>query len=323
MPYEQDLAAIGARADADIAAAVAADHQAELADLTARLLAATDQVGVLTSFNAGLTGQVQAQLAEIAALKAQIAVLTAPPPPVTPPVVVANPLTQVYPGFTKVLAEDFTTAAAAGTAYTSYASVMAGYGDTATYRVGNVSVHDSYLDIALQSGTSLLPGSGGVVVIGPAASRWGRLYGKFTVKFKATGASTTGAAFMLWPTSNKWSDGEIDYPEGSFGGSINLFHHPSPCYPDQNAPVAGMPYCGTNAASLDTKATWRDWHTASIEWTATALRYYLDDVLIKTVRDNLPVGNHRWTIQAADPQKLNTGEAGHLLIDWVRIDSVA
>lgn len=265
--------------------------------------------------------------AALADAQAKLAALTTPPitpPPLipNPPVTPVNPLTAVYPGWTRIFTEDFNTVASAGQAYSTYAGAISGYGDSGNYRTGNVSAHDGMLDIAMPGGTATSAGTGGVIVIGPSTTRWARLFGRFSVRFKAVGASQSGAAFMLWPSSNKWSDGEIDYPEGSFGGNIQMFHHPTPCYPDQNSPVAGQPYCGTNAAWADTKTSWRDWHVASTEWKRDSVSYYLDGALIKTVTTSVPLTNHRFTIQAAD-SGAGVTEAGNLLIDWVRIDALA
>lgn len=208
-----------------------------------------------------------------------------------------------------MLSEEFRTAAQPGSVLTTYAGSMDAYDDNPQYRQANLSVHDGLLDISLTRTT------GGAVVFGPPDSVWGRQYGKFEVRFKVEGGSGHGAAFMLWPTSDVWSEGEIDYPEGEFDDQIAVYHHPTPCdLTDGDA----VPHCASSD-NLGTGASWRDWHTATTEWVPGAVRYYLDGQLIKTVTHDVPTTKHRMTIQVA-PVVANP-QTGHLLIDSFAISA--
>jgi beta-glucanase (GH16 family) len=71
---------------------------------------------------------------------------------------------------------------------------------------------------------------------------------------------------------------EIDYPEDDYGGTISAYTHPG-------------------GANFGTAAKWSDWHTTDIEWTAGAVKFYLDGVLIGTATDKVPSVNMSWILQ--------------------------
>lgn len=69
---------------------------------------------------------------------------------------------------------------------------------------------------------------------------------------------------------------------------MEVFHH-----------GVGCTEC-TVADGFNTRVSWRDWHIATTtEWTPTTVKYYLDGKLIKTVTHDIPINNHRFTIQMA------------------------
>ncbi|HEX8226929.1 MAG TPA: glycoside hydrolase family 16 protein [Candidatus Saccharimonadales bacterium] len=129
----------------------------------------------------------------------------------------------------------------------------------------------------------------------PIGNLLGQLYGRYSIRFKATAAAGQGTAMIVWPSSDIWSDGEIDYPEGNFDDTIHVYHHPTPCDMDDIKPPN---HCGS-PDSLGTRASWYQWHTATTEWTPTAIRYYLDGRIIKTVTHDIPKTTHHWTLQVA------------------------
>ncbi len=208
----------------------------------------------------------------------------------------------------KVLKEKFSTPAASGNVLETYSRSMVAYHDNAQYRRANLSVHDGKLDIKLKGTT------GAAVVFGPPHSVWGQTYGKFRIRFQVTGGSSYGAAFMLWPTSDVWSHGEIDFPEGSFDDQIHVFHHPTPCDLDD---VPGTPPHCASFDGLPTGKSWHTTHTATTEWTPGMVRYYLDNKLIKTVTHDVPTTKHRMTVQVAPVSGKKT--EGHLFIHSVAI----
>ncbi|TCL83311.1 beta-glucanase (GH16 family) [Curtobacterium sp. PhB142] len=227
-------------------------------------------------------------------------------------VVVAAPLgagTVAYAGvtapvgnvgkFKQTFVENFsTTASANGQFAKTYANSWQPYpdGTGGTYYSGSqVSARNGYMDVTLDGK------HGAAGTFGTLNGAWSHVGGKFSVRAKATGGDGNGAAFMLWPSSNVWSDGEIDYPEANFEGSPMLHHH---------SMVAGQE---ANSTSMSTGVTWRSWHVYSVEWIpGKSVQYLLDGKVIKTVTSNVPKTAHRYMFQVG-----NWGAAGHLDIDWV------
>ncbi len=209
------------------------------------------------------------------------------------------------PGWKQILAENFDRNARADQIAEKYGDSFRAYSDNKAYSAANLSVHDGSFDFTLDAENR----KGAAGVFGPPDSVWGMQYGKYSIRFKAVGAVGNNAAIMWWPSSDIWGDGELDYPEGSLGGSIWVHHHEVGC--------ADACY---EAEDVNTGVLWTDWHTASTEWTPTSVKYYLDDQLLATFKTNVPTTDHRMTVQAwAKKKKL---DSGHLLLDWVTIYSM-
>jgi hypothetical protein len=148
---------------------------------------------------------------------------------------------------------------------------------------------------------SLNGSRGAAGTFGTTSGAWSHTGGMFSVRAKATGGVGNGAAFMLWPSSNTWSDGEIDYPESNFEDSPMLHQHSMT--PGQEA---------NNTAST-TGASWRGWHTYSVQWIpGKSVTYLLDGKVIDTITQDVPTTPHRYMFQVG-----NWGTSGHLFIDWV------
>jgi hypothetical protein len=204
------------------------------------------------------------------------------------------------PGWTQNLAEDFTTDAGLGAFQDTYANSWCGYEEGTGGQYFNnatISAHDGLMDIALD-GTQGAAGS-----FGPPETCWGDTYGRYSIKFKAEDASGYGTAMMVWPSSDVWGDGEIDYPEGDFDGTFHAYQHPLGCSD-----------C-SSSVNADSNASFRDWHVATTEWSPEGVNYYVDDQLILATTDDNPNTDHRWTIQVAPVE--SNAQAGNLLIDWV------
>lgn len=214
------------------------------------------------------------------------------------------------PGFTQILAQDFNTTATSTAFTATYANSWCPYDDGGQYYRSQVSGHDGIMDITLD-GTK-----GAAGVFGPPGKCWSNLYGRFSMRMRVLGGADNGTAVMLWPTSDKWTDGEIDYPEASnFTDTIHVYHHPTPCDDNDTVPP---PHCGS-FDGLDTGARWNVWHTFAIEWTPASVKYYLDNALIKTVTHDIPTTNHRYTIQVAPTG--SSPQPGNMQIDWVTMYS--
>jgi len=162
------------------------------------------------------------------------------------------------------------------------------------YSGSQISGHAGVMDV-------LLDGKKGAAgTFGTARDAWTHVGGKFTVRARASGGDGNGAAFMLWPNSNRWADGEIDYPEANFEASPMVFQH------------SMTPGQEVNTTQHWTGVSWREWHTYSIEWIpGKSVTYQLDGKTITTITKDVPTTAHRYMFQVG-----NWGKPGHLYIDW-------
>jgi hypothetical protein len=201
-----------------------------------------------------------------------------------------------------VLAQGFDVAAPVGDFEREYADSWCGYAEGTSDKYFNgetISAHDGMMDIAL-NGTRGAAGS-----FGTPSRCWGQLYGRYSMRFKAVGGSGNGMAAMLWPSSDRWGDGEIDFPEGDFAGTFSVHQHGLGC---SDCSASRTVASGTGFS---------DWHVATIEWTPSGVRYYLDGSLLASIPDDTPHTEHRWTLQVG-PDSLGPAMPGHLLVDWVK-----
>jgi len=222
--------------------------------------------------------------------------------PPTPPDS-ATPVPEPVTGSAAAFFEDFTTPAPSGGPFaTTYAQAWQPYqdGTGGKYFSGPlVSAHDGVMDVAMDGSR------GAAGVFGPAETAWARTGGTFSIRVRVTGGAGNGTAIMLWPTSNDASEGELDFPEGSFAGSPEMFHH------------SMTPGHAASAQQVRTDASWRDWHTYTTVWEpGRSVSYFLDGDLLATITTDVPTTPHRYTFQIGD-----SGSAGHVLIDWVSIDT--
>jgi beta-glucanase (GH16 family) len=136
----------------------------------------------------------------------------------------------------------------------------------------------------------------------------GRLYGRYSVRFKSEAMSGYKMAWLLWPDSDNWNDGEIDFPEAGL-----------------NETVGGYMHYRNNPSSQDwyrAAGTVNAWHTATIEWTPASVRFLLDDAVVGISSDTSKIPNTpmHWVLQtetAITNRAPATNASGHLLIDWV------
>ena len=193
----------------------------------------------------------------------------------------------------------FATPASAGAVGNVYAQKIIVYTDSSQYKRANLSAHDGMLDVKLDGKT------GAAFYFRPTPTTKGMTYGRYVVSFQVQQAVGNSAAFVLWPNSNVWSDGEIDFPEGWFDYPLRGWHHttdPGQC--------ASPPGCN-EAIEIPASGSWRDPHVIDLRWSPTSVSYYLDGRLLKTVDRLLPVGDHRFTIQSAPTAN---SQPGHLYI---------
>lgn len=215
------------------------------------------------------------------------------------------------PGWRQVFLEDFTTDAPLGSFADVYGARWSGYeGGSDTSRAGRyseartVSVAGGVLDVHLRTegGTPLVAAP--VPLVG---GRWGgQLHGRYSVRFRSDPVPGYKTAWLLWPDSDAWADGEIDFPEGALDGTMAGFVH---CPGDPSK----------NCLSVDTGATYAAWHTATVEWTASGVVFLLDGREVGRTRTSPTVPMH-WVLQTeTDGGTPPASAAGHVQVDWVSI----
>ena len=202
----------------------------------------------------------------------------------------------------KTLSETFDTNAVAGKVATKYADTLVLYHDSHKYQRKNVSVHHGKLDVKLDGGAAFF--------FRPTPETKGQTYGRFKIKFKVRGGFGYSAAVQLWPITQPgetehqaWSRGEIDFPEGRFGPTRQIFgfHHTTTCTPGCQP-----------AIRVPTGETFMETHTTEIKWTPQSVSYYMDGRLLTTIDRHLPVGDHRFTVQSG--ADVPEAQPGHLYI---------
>ncbi len=235
--------------------------------------------------------------------------------PTAPPSGSAMPVGNLS-GWDQIFAEDFTTPAALGQVGNVYGQSMRGYdgfGDTSrngTYTPDRVlSVFDGSLDYYLHTE------GGKPRVAAPTLMDYaGQTYGRYSVRFKSDNMPGYKIAFLLWPSSDVWNEGEIDWPEGNLNGRMSPASARKGTYSNGqmtfDPPSRG--YSATDSSG---------WHVATTEWSPGIVKWFWDGVLVTqtTVASGVPTTPFRWTLQAETALDGTTPAAatgGHLKVDW-------
>lgn len=145
----------------------------------------------------------------------------------------------------------------------------------------------------------------------PGGAAWAsQLYGRYAIRYRAdTGLTGYKTAWLLWPDSNNWPEGEVDFPEGSLGGNQNGFTH-----------TIGNPSVNSQVYSGSTNYT-SAWHTAGIEWTPGRVECFLDNtsVLVDT-SGGVPSTPMHWVWQTeTDGGVPSSSVDGYVSIDWAAL----
>lgn len=219
--------------------------------------------------------------------------------------------------WTPVVSQDFSTPAARGTFAAKYSSSVAGYSgfkDTSgvgVYKPSAVlSVANGNLDWYLHSENGVPQ----VATVLPTGYT-GQTYGRYAIKFRTDAVAGYKMAFMLWPTSDDWNDGEIDWPDGNLGGNA----YPASAVAGSYSASKGMTFDGPDHSTAFTMGT--GWHTAVTEWTKGKVRWYWDGKLAgqTTKASGVPTTPMRWTLQVetnTNQQKVAASAAGHVQVAW-------
>jgi hypothetical protein len=170
-----------------------------------------------------------------------------------------------------------------------------------------LSVHDGSLDMYLHTKAGRPLGAAPVPLIN---GEWrGHLYGRYTVRFKTDALEGFGAGWLLWPDSNDWNEGEIDFPEGGLDATIQANQH---CIGDPEE----------KCLAVDTGVEFSDgWHTTMIEWTPSGVVYYLDGRVVGTSPESPSTPMHLVLQTGTNGVKPHASVAGHVLIDSVTISA--
>ncbi|MGN6446091.1 family 16 glycosylhydrolase [Amnibacterium sp.] len=231
----------------------------------------------------------------------------------------AMPAANAYPGWTRVIAQNFDTDAALGSFASKYPG-WAGYDGSTSGASGttwNSSTTMSVSGSVLRMRNWMSNGkaqAGALTPIVPGTGSWnqqGQTYGKYVVRFKADSVKGFKVAWLLWPTSNNWSSGEVDFPEANLDGAVGWAAHN----------VLGNPSDQTWGATATRMADGK-WHTATTTWEPGRITYELDGSVVKTVTDPtyLPTQPMRWDLQnetSTDGTSPAANADGSVYIDWV------
>jgi hypothetical protein len=217
----------------------------------------------------------------------------------------------------QTLAQDFSTPAPLGTVASVYPgmSFYDGFADTSglgTYAPDKVlSVADGNLDFHFHSENGR-PLVAAVLPDGYAPHTTARV----SIRYKTT--VTEGYKFvgMLWPSSNDWNDGEIDWPE-----SLTLGAKPRPASAIPGTMVnRHMRYDRSVQVHADTDTT--QYHVATTEWDKGIVRFYWDGELVSSTTVAVPTKPMRVTLQGetwTDHTSVPAEASGHVSVDWVAI----
>lgn len=221
--------------------------------------------------------------------------------------------------WTQVYAEDFLTDAALGAVAATYPEMgyyqsgkdTSGYGQYAPSQV--LSVSDSTLDFHLRS----VNGQPLVASILPD-NYAPHTHARVSIRYRADKIPGYKFVGMLWPLSNNWNEGEIDYPEGDLQGTVR----PATAIAGTLGQGKGGNPIFVPATEMFAATDQSEFHVATTEWTSSSVRFYWDDTLLAEVTQGVPTTPFRVTLQAetwlnegAPPQSAD----GHVEIDWITI----
>lgn len=189
------------------------------------------------------------------------------------------------------------------------------------YRAEQASIHDGSMDVKLQTIDSkprvFAPIPKVPTSAGGQGNSWphnGQLGGRYSVDVKLSGAIPRyKQAFLLWPDTGVWEDGELDFPEGEFdstNNSVTAFSHAVLTNKTQNCSSNMYRYSPADTPVNQTAKWTTSWHTYVQEWIPSngnasdaanpgKWSVYVDGVLIhETTNPNcIPSKPMHWVLQ--------------------------
>jgi len=225
------------------------------------------------------------------------------------------------PGWKQTFKEDFTKDAALGQVGAVYGQSIRGYdgfSDTSghgTYAPDRVlSVKDGKLNYAVHSE------NGRHLVAAPTLNDYkGQTYGRYSIRFRADSMPGYKIAFLQWPSSDQWNEGEIDWPEGNLDDGMM---RPALAVPGtyKDGTMKFVP-----DREMFAKTSAKDWHVATTEWTPSGMKWYWDGELVASSTEK-PSTNFRWTLQAETEinGRIPANDVkGNIEVDWATSYSYA
>lgn len=151
-----------------------------------------------------------------------------------------------------------------------------------------------------------------------APTPWGgipQLYGRYSMRLRTTPTTNEDykTAWLLWPTTNNWNDGEIDFPEMDLGGNIGGFSHD----------VNGTPR--NNILGYQGNISSQNWHVLTLEWLPNRVTFIVDgNVVAQTTNSaGIPYKPMRWVLQTETslerPHNIPVGSTADVYLDWVAV----
>jgi beta-glucanase (GH16 family) len=287
--------------------------------------------------------QAQAELRDIAtvlrqkaeALAAIADVLSAPiSPAVTPPAPTPNPAPLPASGFTGrsvvdsskwklVWANDFGTNCTEGQFLTTYAKSLSAYpadykdtqgqqGNGSHYNPDRISVVDGWMKIRVGFGPDGKAQAAAPYALNSSGKILDQLYGRYEVRMRAEPVPGFKLASLLWPKSDVWAEGEIDFPEGSLNGNVTAYSH-----------YVGDPQ--NQDAFENTGAKMADTHTYTVEWMPNKVEFFVDGKSVGTSTKKVMATPAHWIYQVESNIGGNlptNGPTGSVYIDHMSIWSL-
>ena len=228
--------------------------------------------------------------------------------------VVAQDFTQAVPvgGFTAAQNGSLTTAGSSG--YSRYENSLTTYPDgwsdpgSMRYPSKVLSVENGYLNFDLHTETINGTPQALSAVVNPLLTNrsQGQTYGRYVTRFRADAVAGWGAVFLLWPTSNVWPlNGEMDFPEGDLAEPMGAFFH--------HANADG------SKESFAINGGWSAWHTATIEWTPGLIKFWMDGVLVGSSTTDVPSQPMNYLLQSGSSTGTQpaANRSADIQVDWV------
>lgn len=230
---------------------------------------------------------------------------------------VAPPVGNMH-GWRQAFTDDFTENVPVGQFPAAMSSTWGDYPDGWKDTTGNgtyeptkvVSVHNGVMNLFLHTvnGTHMVAAPYPKIP-GATGPDGGTTYGIYEVRFKAQRAVGYKTSWLLWPDSNDWSDGEIDFPEGYLNSSVTGYTH----------------QLGASPATHETfhsSVLYGGWHTATVEWTTNSITFLLDGKVVgsSTNKAFIPDTPMHWVLQTETQTSggpPSDTASSNVQIDWV------